>query len=157
MVQSIKSSNLKIVLTFDEVVRLFGQSAIDINSEKTGKVMDKILTHAAKKLRFQPNRNKIIVEIFEKPNGSCVIYFIGVCSDSREAVLEFESIDDLIWVVTELKNVDFSGYLYKGCYRIITKLTPSTEGVIKRMCEFSKINFEREEVARTKEYGVRKF
>ena len=157
MVQSIKSSNLKIVLTPDEVFSLFGESTINIRSERTGRVMDKILVHAAKKLDFEPFRNKLVVEIFEKPNGECVIFFIGVCQGKREVVLEFNSIDDLISVAKELKNVDFSGYLYKGNYRIVAKITPKSEKTIKRMCEFSKIDFRSEEIARTKEYGTREF
>ena len=157
MVQSIKYSNLKIVLTSDEVQRLFGEGSIDIKSEKTVKVMDKILHYAAKKLHFEISGKKTVVEIFEKPNGSCVIYFIGVCQNDKEVVLEFDCINDLITVANELVNVEFSSYFYKGLYRIVAKLTPKTEGLVRRMCEFSKVNFDREEVARTKEYGVNRF
>ncbi len=157
MVQSINGSNLKIVLTADEMVRLFGSGIIDIKNEKIGKIMDKILSHAAKTLDFQPLSGKIIVEIFKKKNGAGIIYFLDVCKNLRkEAVLEFSSVDDLITAAQLLKNTDFSLYTYKGVYRIIAKLDNCAEQAIKRMCEFPKIYFEREQVARTAEYGIKK-
>ncbi len=158
MIQSISSNNLKIMLTADEMNRLFGNSTIDFKNEKTGKIMDKILSHAAKALHFEPSSKKVIVEIFKKKNGSCIIYFLGVCQNlNREAVLEFGSVDDLITAVGQLKNSDYSMYFYNGVYRIITKIDSLGEEAIKRMCEFSKIYFEKEQVAKTTEYGVKKF
>ena len=158
MVQSISSNNLKIVLSAEEVNRLFGGGTIDFKNEKTGKIMDKILNHAAKALHFEPSSKKVIVEIFKKKNGSCIIYFLDVCQKTKkEAVLEFGNVDDLITAVEQFKNCDWSVYLYNGVYRIITEIDALGEEMIKRMCEFSKIYFEKEQVAKTLEYGVEKF
>lgn len=158
MLQIIKSNNLKIVLTSNEVMQLFGGQGINLKDAKTRKVMDKILSRAAEKMHFELNSAKNLVEIFKKSNGTCVIYFINVCQNlQREAVLEFENVDDLITAAVQLKDTRLSGYCYKGNYRIIASINAVSDKIIKRLCELSKIRYDSEEVARTKEYGVRKF
>ena len=158
MLQIIKSNNLKIVLTSNEVAELFGDNGINLKDAKTKKTMDKILNRAAEKMHFELNYNKNLVEIFKKRNGSYVIYFINVCQNLQsEAVLEFETVDDLIAAAVQLKTANFSGYSYKGIYRIIANINDVNNQTLKGLCEFSKIRYDREEVARTKEYGVRKF
>ncbi len=127
---SIDRDRIKISLSREEVLRLFGSGFSSIKSEpKAGYVLKSLLKKAVRDMGYRPKSVDIIARAVQNRGGGIDVYFTGCkrerAQNSDGFVLEFPKIELLSdaaeAIMFSLPELSENGklYLFEGKYRLL--------------------------------------
>lgn len=122
--------------------------SLDYMNPQTRKAITELLRKAKEKTSFQPERGKLLIEVYPLEDNGCAIYFTTLCgyeeSACEPAVFPFSDADLLIDACCKLyqqyshRLFKSSAYYLDNTYYLVLYSLDSCEGVVTRfLTEYS--------------------